>query len=96
MSIGRRRRLKNRNKTANVSPHTEFLLKLLADYFGFLEQKEKPSDEEVREKFIAYDQRWVEYCNDNQFDPRASLLFNQEVARAWRSRYTRKENKTEN
>lgn len=96
MSIGRRKRRNGKHHAAKISPHTKFLMQLLTEYFNFLEQKDKPSDEEVREKFIAYDRRWVQYCNDSQFGPRASLLFNQQVARAWKSRYARPKSKIEN
>lgn len=96
MSIGRRKRRNGKKRTVKVSPHTKYLMQLLTEYFNFLERKDKPSDEEVREKFIAYDKRWVQYCNDHQFEPRASLLFNQEVARAWKSRYTKPKSQTKN
>ncbi len=96
MSIGRRKRRGGKRNAAKLNPHTKFLMQLLSRYFNFLERKDKPSDEEVRELFIAYNQRWVHYCNDHQFEPRASLLFNQQVARAWRSRYAKPKGKTGN
>lgn len=96
MSIGRRKRRNGKHNVAKISPHTKFLMQLLTEYFNFLEREDKPSDEEVRETFIAYDKRWVQYCNAHQFAPRATLLFNQQVARAWRSRYAKQKSKTEN
>lgn len=84
--------IKSRHKSGSkppqpTNPHTRYLLKLISDYCLFLERKEKPTDEEVRTQFKEYNSRWIQYCVAHSFDPRASLLFNQEVARLWKERY---------
>ena len=98
MSIARKRRgkkVKEQTMQADINPHLKYLVTLVKEYCDFLNRKDKPSDEEVRAKFKAYDSRWIQYCISHQFEPRASLLFNQEVARIWRERYARPKNTTE-
>lgn len=98
MSIARRRRRKTRKELsmpADINPHLKYLVSLVKEFCTFLDKKDKPSDEEIRAKFKAYDSRWIQYCISHQFEPRASLLFNQEVARIWRERYAKPENTTE-
>ena len=98
MSIARRRRRKTRKELsmpADINPHLKHLVSLVKEFCTFLDKKDKPSDGEVRAKFKAYDSRWIQYCISHQFEPRASLLFNQEVARIWRERYAKPKNTTE-
>lgn len=98
MSIARKRRrrtAKELSMPADINPHLKYLVSLIEKYCNFLDKKDKPSDEEVRAKFKAYDSRWIQYCISHQFEPRASLLFNQEVARIWRERYAKPKNTTE-
>lgn len=98
MSIAKKRRgqaLRETSIPANTSPHLKQLVSLIKGFCDFLDKKDKPSDEEVRAKFKAYESRWIQYCISHQFEPRASLLFNQEVARIWRERYARPKSMTE-
>lgn len=84
--MSRAKRNKRKQKET-MNRHTSTLINKLTSFFNFLERQPKPSDEEVRSTFISYNQSWISYCVANHLNPRASLLFNQEVARAWRSRY---------
>lgn len=98
MSIARRRCKQAHKEFAmptDINPHLKHLVSLVQEYCKFLEKKDKPSDEEVRAKFKVYDSRWIQYCISHQFEPRASLLFNQEIARIWRERYAKPKNTTE-
>lgn len=98
MSIAKKRRgqtLKATSMPTNINPHLKKLVSLVKEFCDFLDRKDKPSDEEVRAKFKAYDSRWIQYCISHQFEPRASLLFNQEVARIWRERYAKPNGMTE-
>lgn len=98
MSIAKKRRgqtLKATSMPTNINPHLKQLVSLVKEFCDFLDRQDKPSDEEVRAKFKAYDSRWIQYCISHQFEPRASLLFNQEVARIWRERYAKPKDMTE-
>lgn len=95
--------MKRRNRQNNgkkplpdINPHLKLLTTLLTEFFNFLEKRPKPTDEEVRSKFKAYESRWVSHCSSRQLNPRASLLFNHEVARAWRERYAKRKGMTRN
>lgn len=96
MSIKRQYRQNGKKPLSNINPHLKLLTTLLTEFFNFLERCPKPTDEEVRSKFKAYESRWVSYCSSQQLNPRASLLFNQEVARAWRGRYAKRKGMTRN
>ena len=76
--------------------HLNTLVKLLGDFYGFLEKTPKPTDDDVRSEFIKSDNIWKTYCVQNHLNPRASLLFNQEVARLWKTRYTKQESTFQN
>ena len=60
---------------------------LLMEFYQFLEQKDKPTDEHVRETFITYNQRWKNYCSKHQLAKSASYLFNTKVSASWQKRY---------
>jgi hypothetical protein len=77
-----------RNKRKSQK-HFKILGELLMGFYEFLENKEKPSDEEVRLEFIAREKRWKRYCSDNQLTQKTSLLFNKEVSRSWKDRYAK-------
>lgn len=68
--------------------HFSVLGELLMKFYEFLEGTPKPSDEEVRQTFIDYEQRWKKYCATHKLTDDASLLFNKEIGESWRSRYT--------
>lgn len=61
---------------------------LLEEYFTFLDRQPKPSDQEVRDEFIRQENRWKRYCTVHQLTDKATLMFNQEVAVQWRTKYT--------
>lgn len=70
--------------------HTKTFATTIQEFCTFLEKTPKPSDDEVRTKFKDLNNRWIRYCVANHFNPRASLLFNQEVAHLWKTRYAAK------
>ncbi|MDD6104111.1 MAG: hypothetical protein PUB73_05845 [Bacteroidales bacterium] len=61
---------------------------LLEEFFAFLDKQPKPSDQEVRDEFIRQENRWKRYCVVHQLTDKATLMFNQEVAVQWRTKYT--------
>lgn len=86
MSKARRER---RAAERAMEPHLAVLNDFLGRFYTFLESTPKPSDEEVRARFITYDQNWRRYCKSSHLNSKAELLFNQEVALAWKNRYSR-------
>ena len=56
-------------------------------FYEFLDQKPKPSNEEVRQEFINRENRWKKYCETHKLRKEASLLFNLEVSQTWEKRY---------
>lgn len=61
---------------------------LLEEFYAFLDRQPKPSDQEVRDEFIRQENRWKRYCTVHQLTDKATLMFNQEVAVQWRTKYT--------
>lgn len=83
---------RDRRKQQRIAEkHFSKLSNLLGDFYEFLEKSPKPSDEDVRNKFIASEKQWKEHCSKHQLKDSAYLLFNQEVALSWKSRYARTE-----
>lgn len=93
--MSKARRIK-RQQERDFAKHMDYLGELLGRFYTFLERKPKPSDNEVRSEFIVYDKKWKSYCLHNQLNPRASLLFNQEVALSWKNRYAKQDIQTQN
>lgn len=92
MSIARRNR---RAQSRQSETHLSVLSELLMGFYEFLENKNQPSDEQVRAEFEARENRWKRYCSKNKLTEEASLLFNKEVAQSWKKRYT-KQSQTQN
>lgn len=84
MSIARRIR---RAQVREAETNFKVLTDLLMGFYEFLESQPKPSDEEVRQRFINDEQRWKQYCAKKQLREEASLLFNKEVSQSWEKRY---------
>lgn len=84
MSITRRFR---RAQLRKAEAHFDVLTNLLMGFYEFLESTPKPSDDEVRIRFINDEQRWKNYCSKKQLSKDASLMFNQEVSQSWEKRY---------
>lgn len=84
MSLSRRQRRFQQRETER---HIKKLGDFLGEFYTFLEQKNKPADSEVREKFITLERRWKGYCRANQLNDNASSMFNREVSLSWRNRY---------
>lgn len=80
---------KARQQRRQARKHFSVLAELLAGFYEFLEQKEKPSDEQVRAEFSARDNSWKRYCSKHQLTQETSLLFNKEVGESWKSRYAK-------
>lgn len=93
MSIARRAR-RERERTA--TKHMSVLGEMLRQFYVFLDSKPQPSDALVRSEFLRYEKNWKAYCKHNQLNRQASLLFNQEVALSWKSRYAKQDTKTQN
>ena len=92
MSIARRNR---RIQDRQAQVHLSVLAEELMGCYKFLENKDKPSDEQIRAEFMARENRWKRYCSKNKLTEEASLLFNKEVAQSWEKRYT-KQSQTQN
>lgn len=84
MSIKRRLR---RAQAREAQKNFEFLSNLLMKFYEFLERDPKPSNEEVRTRFINDELCWKAYCSKRQLNKEASLLFNKEVSQSWEKRY---------
>lgn len=93
--MSKARRIKRQQERA-VTKHLSMLGELLGRFYTFLEKTPKPSDDEVRSEFIRQEQNWKLYCINNHLNPRASLLFNQEVAQSWKHRYAKQSYQTQN
>ena len=83
------RRLK-RAQMLKVEAHFSVFSNILMGFYEFLESAPKPSNEEVRARFINDENRWKAYCSKKQLSKEASLLFNKEVSQSWENRYKQK------
>jgi hypothetical protein len=86
MSIKRRNRRAGERQTHK---HLSFLASLLMEFYEFLENRKKPDEGQVRQRFINDEKRWKRYCFSHQLTEKATLLFNEEVAKSWKERYAR-------
>jgi hypothetical protein len=69
---------------------------LLSEFCHFLDKQPKPSDNEVRLKFIELQNRWRKYCAVRKLTDKATLMFNKEVAIEWWTVYAIKKDNSEN
>lgn len=90
MSIKRRQR---RAQVREAQANFDVLTNLLMKFYEFLERDPKPSDSEVRMRFINDERRWKEHCSKRQLNKDASLMFNQEVCQSWEKRYKKQPSK---
>ena len=93
MGIARRNR---RAQAREAQKNFNVLAELLMGFYEFLEQEEKPSDEQVRTEFITREERWKSYCKTHQLTEEASLLFNKEVGQSWENRYAEQQSPIQN
>lgn len=82
-------RTQKRKRARIVSKHFDYLSQLLMGFYAFLEQEEKPSDEQVRDEFVQRDKQWRKYCRAHKLTEQAALMFNNEVAVSWQERYAK-------
>ena len=68
---------------------------LLDEFCGFLDKQPKPSDNEVRQKFVELQNRWRKYCAARKLTDKATLMFNKEVATEWWTVYAIKKDNSE-
>lgn len=64
--------------------HYEVFGDVLMGFYDFLGSKPKPSDEEVRNRFIESENRWKTYCRAHGLSEEASRMFNKEVSLTWK------------
>ena len=64
--------------------HMNALGILLSDFYQLLESTPKPSDQEVRETFISYDDRWKKYCVNKGLSKTIAEEFKRQVSEVWR------------
>ncbi|NDV63923.1 hypothetical protein [Bacteroides sp. 224] len=93
MSIARRNR---RAQARESQKHFNVLAELLMGFYEFLEQEEKPSNEQVRTEFKIREKHWKGYCKAHQLTEEASLLFNKEVGQSWKNRYAEQQSPIQN
>lgn len=72
-----------RIKRKEGQQHLNMLATLLGRFYEFLSSKPQPSDEEVRQKFIASDNQWKRYCATNQL-MNMDHLFVLNIKEAWK------------
>lgn len=81
MSISRR------NRRA-LDKHLNKLGIILSRFYDFLSKSDKPSDEEVRNKFIEYEKEWLSYCLKKHLSPLLHSEFKHQVSEAWKHKQT--------
>ena len=67
----------------------------LDEFCDFLDKQPKPSDSEVRDRFLTLEKRWVKYCAARKLTGNATLMFNKEVAERWWKVYAIKKDNNE-
>lgn len=94
MSTSNARRQRRAQATATAT-YLNKLGQLLDEFFKFLDGDPQPPDDAVRKMFIYYENRWKRYCFVHKLTDKATLMFNQEVAVKWRTKYATKPDPTE-
>lgn len=80
MSIARRKR---REENRSAQQHQVKLALLLGDFYELLSKTPQPTNEEVREAFIASNTEWQDYCYKNKL-MNLNHLFVYNVKEAWK------------
>lgn len=57
---------------------------LLGNFYDFLRQVDKPTDEQVREAFIQSEQEWIGFCKVRHLGDEYRKLFNLNVGEMWK------------
>lgn len=83
MGNGRKLRKQVPKETKLPNNPTMALAELLGDYYEFLSKEEKPSDQEVRDRFIEANARWKKYCVQKSLTYQSQELFKINVAKMW-------------
>ena len=78
---------KRRNKRF-LERHFNVLGLLLSEFYEYLSQPEKPSDEMIRETFTECENRWLMYCKKKQLPEQLYHEFNHQVSEAWKHKET--------
>lgn len=83
--MGNARRIKNPiNNIPKSKNYIEVLADLLGGFYEFLGEKVKPSDEEVRERFLKYKNSWFLYCDKQKLNNQIKDLFVLNIEKMWK------------
>ena len=88
MSCSKERKFR-REATRTMAKAMKKLETLLDEMCAFLDQQPKPSDDEVREKFIHQEERWKRYCTVNKLTDTTALMYNKEFGQIWKTVYAK-------
>lgn len=80
---GIRRQVRGKKPKRN---HIEMLAFLLGNFYDYLGQENRPTDEEVRERFKSDEAEWVQFCDTNNLTEDTKKLFNVNVSAMWERR----------
>ena len=83
--MSKARRIKREMKREQ-SDHIEVVSRILADLFRFLKQEPKPTDQEVRDRFISDRATWLRYCEQHKLTDFMKDLFVLNVESEWNRR----------
>lgn len=83
--MGNARRIKNQiNNIPKSKNYIEVLADILGSFYEFLEEDAKPSDEEVRERFLNDKNSWFLYCNKQKLNNQIKDLFVLNIEKMWK------------
>lgn len=74
----------SRRQKREFSRHMNVLGELLGKFYEYLEQTQKPNDEEIRSMFLSYQKSWILYCQKKQLSEKMMQEFNHQVSEAWK------------
>lgn len=77
-----------RRKKREFDRHMNVLSDHLGDFYEFLSRVEKPTNEEVRERFIKTQKHWKDYCYKKKLPVQMQMEFNRQVSMAWKRKQT--------
>lgn len=92
--MSEQRRLRRLKERVNQH-HTIALANHLADFYEFLSQKVKPSDQQVRDEFLKHKDAWYKHCDKHKLKNEVKDLFVLNVEHTWKRKQSQQTTKQE-
>lgn len=73
-----------RRQKREFSRYMNILGEILGRFYEFLEQPNKPTDDEVKSMFQTHQNLWIQCCRKRNLSEKMQGEFNHQVSEAWK------------